>query len=392
MKIKLKSFSLADVVYTVDKDEGRCTCTGFAKTGWCQHLDAVGRYKVNRVTLSSRPSFSQALSGVVKCIRLRNVGEAAYWLNYCWGFRTRLSGSQFRTVRRLLIGAAEDGHSIAVMEKMADAFVSLLSKDAKLEDVLAELIRICKVPNWWHPETGGPAYIYRSLLAVRQTLYDQVRYSTLECLSALEKAIEQSDQAASLFWTLKAHDSHAKAGQFIGEKLLRIAQGQNHVPAMRLMRNIYLRHAKSLTHDTNFTSQAAWLLAGGVSPVIDHIENVSREEASRLLHEVLTTPPHVIPSWCCDGIHCAGNDVRYAGMCDRMWAVCKQYEHYGRVDPNDVWLEEQFYVLDGLRIEADSASQLAFNEQKELGGCGVQRLAQLENGLDAGRILSEFDQ
>ena len=114
--------------------------------------------------------------------------------------------------------------------------------------------------------------------------------------------------------------------------------------------HVYLVHSKALSSDSNFTCQAAWLLAGGTSPVIDQIEPVTRGEVRCLIERVKETPPHAPPEWCCDGIHCAGNDFRFAGMWDRMYAVCNQFSHYGSVNP-DEWLEEdKFYSLDGLRV------------------------------------------
>lgn len=350
MTILLRSFSRPDVSYEVNKQHGHCSCPAYANDGWCKHLEQLGCHKPRAVTLSSRPSYSQALSGLVKGIRLRKLFEAAYWLNYCWSFNNRLSGAQFRTVRRLLIGSAEDGHSIAVMERVSDAFVPLLAKDVSLVDVLAQLIRICKVPNWWQPETGGHGYIYSGLLADRRMIYDDDVRSTDQCLDALEQAISEADQVSALFWTMKAHGSGAKSGLPLADKLLKIAMRGNHDPAIRLMKNVYLRHAKSLTSDTNFTCQAAWLLAGGTSPIIDQIEPVLMAEGRRLLDEVLAAPPHAIPGYLCDGIHCAGNDVRYAGMWDRMYAVCQQFKHYQRINPDDAWLESAFYSLDGLML------------------------------------------
>jgi hypothetical protein len=80
------------------------------------------------------------------------------------------------------------------------------------------------------------------------------------------------------------------------------------------MQNVYLAHAKSLSTDSNFAGQAAWLLAGGTSLVIDQIEAVTRGEVLRLIEQVNDTQPYPPPEWCCDGVHCAGNDIRYAGM------------------------------------------------------------------------------
>lgn len=353
MERLLKSFSLPDVVYRVNKADGHCSCNGFAENGWCKHLEAVGQYQRKPVTLSARPSYSQALSGLVKCIRIRGVVEGAYWLNYLWGFREKLAGSQYRTVRRLLIGSAEDGHSIAVMEKVAENFGSLLAKDAQFPRVLAELVRICKVPNWWHPDSGGHDYIHAGMVASRQLLYDHDPHPLDTCLTEAAKAIEDQNKITALYWTLKGCDSSKGAGSAMAHGLLGIALTHKHDPAVRLIRNVYLKQAKALHDDSNFIGMAAWLLAGGKSPVIDQIETVTQDEVRRLLEQVEAMAPHVIPEWCCDGIHCAGNDFRYAGMWDRMYAVCRQFNHYQRVSPEDSWLEEEFYSLEGLLFHQD---------------------------------------
>jgi len=315
-------------------------------------LVAVGQYPQKRAILSAEPSYSQALSAVVKSIRLRNIEEGAYWLKYCWGFRDKLTGSLFRTVRRLLIGAAEDGHSIAIMERLAENFDVLLFPDVELSRIIEELVCICKVRNWWHPDTGGHDYIRSGMLAHRRTLYNQQTYSLDECLASIVKSIEKQDKVSALFWMMKAEESGKGTGLALAHRFYDIAVSQSHSQAMRLMRNIYLRHSSVLSDDNNFIAQAAWLLAGGNSPVIEEIETVTQQEVQEILEKVNATPPYVIPEWCCDGIHCEGNDTRYMGMWDRMFAVCRQFNHYQRVTPDDPWLEDQFYSLDGLHIGA----------------------------------------
>lgn len=349
MKVRLESFTTSGRFYEVDKDAVTCTCPAFNSSSHCKHLEAVGVYKQRKATLTARPNYSQALSALVKCIRIRDLNEGAYWLHYCWGFNNRLSGSQFRTVRRLLIGSAEDGHSIAVMEKMSANFPMLLSKQVEFEKVMAEFFRICKVPNWWNPETGGHDYIYCGMLATRKILYTTHNHSLEDCLHGLEQAIGKQDKVGALFWTLLIHETKKGAGLHIAQKLHTLALMHNCKPAQRLMQNVYLPHARSLSTDSNFTGQAAWLLAGGTSPVIDQIEPVTRGEVRRLIERVNDTQPHPPPEWCCDGVHCGGNDIRYAGMWDRMHGVCNQFSHYGRVNP-DEWIEDKFYSLDGLRV------------------------------------------
>lgn len=342
-----------------------CSCPAFKSELWCKHLIALGQYRPKKVTLTAKPNFAQALSGVVKCIRIRNLEEAAYWLKYCWSFNDRLPGSQFRTVRRLLIGSSEDGHSISVMEEVSKNFPSLLNKGAAFKDVLAELIRICSIPNWWHPDTGGPQYIFDGMVASRQLLYAglEKRTFTLEeysgnclaeslqyCLEGLKKSIIKDDRVKSLYWVLRAMPFKG-SGLAIANTLLEIAMNQGHEPARRLMKNIYLRHSKALVNDNNFLCQAAWLLSGGYSPVIDQIEPVTDKVVNTLLEHIEAMPIHAIPGWCCCSVHCIGNDVRYLGSWDRMNAVCCQYAHYDRVSPDDPWLESHFYELDGLVVK-----------------------------------------
>jgi len=66
--------------------------------------------------------------------------------------------------------------------------------------------------------------------------------------------------------------------------------------------------------------------------------------------------PQPIPRWCCDGVHCAGDDPRFMGMLPEMYTVCKAFEHYGRVDPTDEWLPE-FQCYDGLMIEKEDKTE-----------------------------------
>jgi hypothetical protein len=349
VKLRLESFTTKGVCYDVDKDTATCTCPAFDANLHCKHLEAVGVYKQHKTVLSESPNYSQALSALVKSIRIRDIEEGAYWLYYCWSFNNRLPGSQFRTVRRLLIGSAEDGHSISVMEKLSDNFPALLSKQVGFERVMAELVRICKIPTWWNPVTGGHDYIRTGMLAWRQTFYERNKYSLDPCLNSMEAAINDQNKVAAMFWVMKADESGKGAGLHIAQRLLAIAARHEHAPAQRLMRNVYLRHAKSLSDDGNFIGQAAWLLAGGISPVIDKIEPVTRGEVRRLIEQLNDTQPHPPPEWCCDGVHCAGNDIRYAGMWDRMYAVCNQFNFYGRVSP-DEWIEDKVYSTEGLRV------------------------------------------
>ena len=160
--IRLKSFSGSGVAYTVDRSGRTCTCLQFSAEGHCKHLNEIGVYKRREFIPRSHPTFSQALSGLVKSIRMRRVEDSIYWLVYLDGFppseKLRKKAARFRVARRILIGSAEDGHSIPVMECVADNFRYLCKLDTPLVYLAAEIVRICKLPNWWNPDTGGHDY------------------------------------------------------------------------------------------------------------------------------------------------------------------------------------------------------------------------------------------
>src|ERR1035441_327856 len=80
--IRIKSFSGSGVVYTLDRSARACTCLQFAAERHCKHLNEVGVYQPKQFTPRTHPTFSQALSGLVKSIRMRRVSDAVYWLVY----------------------------------------------------------------------------------------------------------------------------------------------------------------------------------------------------------------------------------------------------------------------------------------------------------------------
>src|SRR6266853_2595640 len=119
--ILLQSFT-GDQWYNISLDKRTCSCPQFVATLLpCKHLNALGIYSTPRpFAARTHPTFSQALSAMVKSIRLRRMEDAVYWLAYLDTFKE--PQSRFRTARRILIGSAEDGHSISVMEHVVDSF------------------------------------------------------------------------------------------------------------------------------------------------------------------------------------------------------------------------------------------------------------------------------
>jgi hypothetical protein len=135
------------------------------------------------------------------------------------------------------------------------------------------------------------------------------------------------------------------------EFLLQRAENMGHGLAVRLC-ELHLSARTALSSDNNFLCMAAWMMAGGTGPVAEKIPLVTAGECYALLDKAKERwlNPQPIPRWCCDGTHCAGDDPRFMGCLPEMYAVCKAFEHYGRVSPNDEWLPA-FQCYDGLIIE-----------------------------------------
>jgi hypothetical protein len=324
-------------------------------------------YKRREFIPRTHPTFSQALSGLVKSIRMRRAEDSIYWLVYLDGFplseKLTRKAARFRVARRILIGSAEDGHSIPVMEYVADNFRYLCKLDTPLVYLAAEIVRICKLPNWWNPDTGGHDYIYSNLVGYRQ----QVLYRTVNdeqgARKVLSRAVDEEDRATAL-GALYVLPALGVGSTRQAEYLMTIAQEMNHEKAVRLL-SIHLGARSALSGDNNFTSQATWMLAGGESPVVDQIEPVVAGEVYELLDKAMERwkNPLPIPNEYCDSIHSAGKDPRYAGLLQNMYAVCLCFSHYGNIEPENRFLPE-FYPTDGLEIEPppQSSAEVAGDE------------------------------
>jgi hypothetical protein len=346
--ILLKSFT-GDPWYSVSLDNRTCSCPQFVATLLpCKHLNALGIYGTPRpFAARTHPTFSQALSAMVKSIRLRRVEDAVYWLVYLDTFKE--PQARFRTARRILIGAAEDGHSISVMEKVVDSFKRISSVHAELQQLAAEVARICKVPNWWHASTGGHDYIYHGMVGERQLWQLKTERSSENLMNMLAQAIIEQDKTKALAAAMGFTQCRL-GGTKQAEFMLECAKKADHKNAQRLAA-IHLSAKGALSSDNNFLCQSAWMLAGGMSPIADVIEPVHLSEAEELLEKARERwkAPKPIPGWCCDGVHSSGNDVRFMGARPHMYAVCKAFSYYGRVEPEDQWLP-QFQCFDGLTI------------------------------------------
>ena len=266
--IRLRSFT-GDQWYSISLDDKTCDCLGFTRERGCEHLNALGIHRLRPFSPTTRPTFSQALSGLVKSIRIRKVEDAVYWLVYLDRFKE--PQYRFRTARRLLIGSAEDGHSVAVMEEVARNFSKLCKPHCELIEWVTEAVKICKLPNWWHPDSGGPDYIYHSLLGQRAWWYKTRDHDVETLQKQIQKAIDEKDRtnilgAVGRFADVKPPFGATKQA----ELLLRQAERVRHSLAARLCK-VHLSAKSALSGDNNFLCQAAWMMTGGKSPVAEKL-------------------------------------------------------------------------------------------------------------------------
>lgn len=348
--IEFPSLSTPGVYYQIDRVMRTCSCESFAQTGNCKHLEIVGAYPVKEWTGKTHPTFSQALSGLVKSIRLRNIREAVYWLVYLNNIKEK--GARFRIARRLLIGSAEDGMSVAVMERVSRNFSHLCQEDTNLMELVAEVVRICKVPNWWHPSTNGPSYIRAGNPAYRRLHF--LKEGTMDFqyhLAGVREAIQSRDTAEALFHGMCLPEVKGANRTMVATQLQLIAFEENNPMAHRLL-EIHLNNKSALSGDENFILQSIWWMCLNISPMGNTIETVLAGEVREHIQQAQEDwkSPHLIPGWCCDGVHCGGADRRFAGFWADMTAVCNAYDHYGVVDPSMQWKVE-FYDLAGLKFK-----------------------------------------
>src|SRR6185437_645284 len=87
---------------------------------------------------------------------------------------------------------------ISVMEEVARRFRTACRPQTELLHLIADAVRICKQPNWWHPDSGGPSYIYQSLLGQRAFLCGRRNRTVSMVLEEIRAAIRPHDPAGAV--------------------------------------------------------------------------------------------------------------------------------------------------------------------------------------------------
>lgn len=291
-----------------------------------------------------KSDFYATLSALVKTIRLRHTEDAVAFLLF---LHERFQVDWYRSARRVLIGAAEDGLSVGTQKRVASWFERGWRYDAPLIDAVREIICICESPNWWaQPDKGGHDYIFTWDRAEKLAASSEFRYLPFEVqLSQLEREmlLKRPVQAISLLCCFDKRQGFVPS--LLGERLQFLAAQQENALAFDVS-EIYLRHLRALSNDTNFVGQAIYRLACGDLGTQEEIE-VSDKKCSEVLEvarerlDSLDSPDGFIkiPSYLLDGIHSSGRDRRFSGMSSDMAAACRAFTHYGRLSPADKWLE-----------------------------------------------------
>jgi hypothetical protein len=214
---RVQSFTREDVWYEVDRDARTCTCPAFrwSRKGDCKHLASLGvgkeggvgatvirprdRRRKTPFVPSTRPTFSQALSALVKTIRLRRVEEAIYWLVYVDSFpEEKVRNGRFRLGRRIFVSCCEDGMSVAVMEAVTKMLWPMTKPATPLEQPATEVVRICKVPKWWDPSTGGPDYMRHGYLGHLRYVVRSAERDREVLKQAIVDGIAEGDKAKAM--------------------------------------------------------------------------------------------------------------------------------------------------------------------------------------------------
>lgn len=328
-KVLVKSFSNLGTSYEVDLDRQSCTCPAFRKrpSQPCKHVRSFdGLFFEPPV-----PDPNEALSALIKAIRLRRTEDAVMWLLYLW----RIPSHRVRAQRRLLIASAEDNLSVGVMRKTSAWYNSL--ERVRFDSAAAEVIRICMTPNWW-AQADGHAYM-DSWLEAEQDV------PSLEVVGedSLYAKVEEAAYARDLKGALGAFAGLYSRVRVVPNRIAAIlsavahASGSSHA---RRLAALYHANVRTLGPDGNLAGQALYVaLVGRLGD--QATPEPSPQEVRRLVglaRARLAADPKV-PAWALDGIHTGRvGDPRFAGTVRRMVACCRAFRHYCRLAVEDPWL------------------------------------------------------
>lgn len=326
--VEIPSFSRPGITYEIDLDKRTCTCPAFRKhpSQPCKHLQSLGGLFLDPPS----PDPGEALSALIKSIRLRRTADAVTWLLYLW----RIPNYRVRAQRRLLLSSAEDNLSISVMQSVSNWY-SLNRFD--FNGAVREMLRTMKAPNWYATERGR-TYIRRWRQAeLEENPFHEVSKDALLLIlenAVKDRALMRALHAFNAFYEIK--DSNRRA---LAQLLVRLSAELDNHPALELAK-LFEDNLQTVWTDTNHSGQALYTMI--VGPVGEgETPTVEDSEVLQLIAHARTHPPAATPTWSLDGIHTRrGGDARFGGVLPMMYGCCRAYLHFGRLDPEDRWLPE----------------------------------------------------
>lgn len=345
--IEVPSYSQTGLSYQVNVVEKTCTCPAFTKQKGkkrpCKHMvDHIPELKMK--ALPTHPNYSMSVSALIKAIRLRHVEDAIYWLIHLRTFHSQA----FRLGRRLLIISAEDNMNTAVMHRMA-AFFHKGGWNVGEEGLFlsaAEVVRVCKTPNWWALEDGRH-YVRDWARAERIYESKEEEFKTSSFESVFQYMADAAEAGESAHAIAAVHCIAANKmvkGVELADMLLSLAKDRKCKEAIETA-EMYKSVSKTLGVDPNHPGQIAYRLSHGALGSQEPVK-VLRGEVQDLLDAAhyRWADPEPIPAHYLDGIHSVGKDRRFSGCSIDMAAASSAFEHYGRLSPEDKWLPSFYEV------------------------------------------------
>jgi len=338
--VKVQSHSDPDVYYEVDTVNKTCTCPAFTKSKSkkpCKHMASLTGMLADG---PKRPTYSPAVSALIKAVRMRNAEDTAIWYHYLCTFPE----ATYKLQRRVVLIAAEDNFCIDRMEKVRVWWDSY--RDSKIK-ALGNMLAICRTHNWWSLPIGQ--YYFLNYHKAEKAMKDKElmaafhEISTLELEKLLLEALEDDEAyLATLYsevlWARPRKSKNTMDGWDMFEFLKRLrplAEAKDSKNAIRLI-DLMEFYGKVIWGDSNYWGQVLYQIMFNFEVADGQIKGHEVKDYVELAREYWKDPKP-IPSHYLDGIHTGGSDPRFAGTIRSMAGCCRAYREYGRLIPEDPW-------------------------------------------------------
>lgn len=325
-------FTNPNISYQVDNDSKTCNCLAFINYPHqpCKHLLSI----VDLFEQAKPVNNYEAMSAYIKTFRLRHTDDAITWLRYLW-FQP---GLESKVQKRILLSSGEDNMNVHVMDTISGWHGNLDTRKS-LELAAIEVARLCATDNWYAQPEGRLYMFAWEKAEIEPRLGLPKRYSDLLMFftdAVLERNVTDAMKAFNQLYA----DRTFRPRDF-ANTLIYIARESDSQHAHNLV-ELYAKNASALWLDTNISGQAVFALLNGDFAN----QTVSLIDESKVMHLLVDAERRiaqglVIPDFARDGIPTIeGSDHRFAGTVKQMAACCRSYKYYGRLSPNDKWLDQ----------------------------------------------------